>query len=92
MIKLFGLPSRKYEWMKSSLAQFFKDFNIQYKQILSSNLSGKYLQMYNAFISQKAGHSGGEDVNFITGGSKGGKFTSVEVVKSDGFDKWASKQ
>ena len=48
--------------------------------------------MYNAFISQKAGHSGGEDVNFITGGSKGGKFTSVEVVKSDGFDKWASKQ
>lgn len=54
-MKLFNLPHGKYEWIKTSLSQFFKDFNISYKHLLQEDQLNRYLKTYNEFINQKIG-------------------------------------
>lgn len=91
LLSMFKLPYKKYEWVKSSLTQFFKEFNITYKHLLNPDLLQNYLASYNAFVNLKEGKGNGDDVN-VFGSSKGGKIKQVEVVKGDGYDSWASRQ
>lgn len=55
-------------------------------------MASEYLMQYNAFVNAKGSRGHGQDVNFLGEGSKGGKYTQLEVIKGDGFDKWTSKQ
>lgn len=88
---MFKLPFKQYEWIKTSLNQFFKEFNINYKHLLDPELANKYLQQYNIFINSKNSKGTGGDVNIFGTGNKG-KVTHIEVVKGDGYDAWTSKQ
>lgn len=93
LIKMFNLPHTKYEWIRQSLTQFFKDFNIQFKHLLSQEQTSKYLKLYNQFISQKSTIKPAVDVpNIFGNGAKAGKVTSLQISSSDGLDKWTSKQ
>lgn len=76
-MKLFKLPHQKYEWIKQSLSQFFKDFNIQYKHLLAEANVHTYLQAYNQFINQKSSSKAVDAANIIGNGGKGGKITMV---------------
>jgi hypothetical protein len=77
LMKLFNLPHSKYEWVKQSLAQFFKQFNILYKQLLKEEQVNKYLKTYNDFLNQKIGKGQGGSVNIFGNGGKGGNVATV---------------
>lgn len=92
LIKLFSLPHDKYEWLKSSLSQFLKEFNITYKSILGEEQLSAYLRAYNEFINQKGRKIQGEGVNIFGSSSKGAKVATIEMGPADGLDRWTSKQ
>jgi hypothetical protein len=90
---MFHLPHAKYEWVRQALTHFFKDFNIQFRHLLSEKHNATYLKLYNEFISQKSSVKAQMDpVNLLGNGGKGGKVTSLEIGTCDGLDKWTSKQ
>lgn len=91
-MKLFNLPHGKYEWLKQSLAQFFKEFNIAYKHTLPEQKLTSYLKTYNEFTSHKTSKAPGDSVSIFGNGGKGGKVAMIEMSASDGLDKWTSKQ
>jgi hypothetical protein len=92
LIKLFALPHDKYEWLKASLSQFLKEFNITYKHVLGEDQLSMYLGAYNQFISQKKKKTEGESVRIFGASSKGAKVATIEMGPADSLDKWTSKQ